>query len=462
MGVLISVGKERENILRYKLCAAVMALSVLTAAVSFSSCGTGADPKISEISEETAPAEASELLVRNAPAAYSLDNGIETYDEPFTYYTYDFSAYSNNYMITVTPDEKGTGLTLTVEDNQFGFTKFSVVPPDNYMVNFPYSQQYASQVCTVIKSASEENGGIPDLLKIDFFLMNFDDETLPYSVSRLYSILDGRLVEVEVYNTELQENSVTDDADSSAQPVGVSAMRSAVVPDNNAEVLDRMGYIPESSLYRTENLKFMPEPIVTVNEDGSLSTEIITYTLNPNDMTMRRARETWTEVTDNPLYYGYAAHAIAGSIYQYFIATSLNVSDYENYVEVGAADSSDSRYFFKVDDPRFSTLTELRSYVLRYFDEKIVNEMFLKAPQQYRDIGGELYTILGDGGINDELGKLTITNWEIDENTVTYHTKQEKYNSDHVLDGYVDGGDFVIEVNGGDSFIVKQYRYPNS
>ncbi len=30
------------------------------------------------------------------------------------------------------------------------------------------------------------------------------------------------------------------------------------------------------------------------------------------------------------------------------------------------------------------------------------------------------------------------------------------------MDGYVDGGDFVIEVSGGDNFIVKQYRYPNS
>lgn len=439
-----------------------MALSVLTSAALFSSCGSGVNPKISEISEETSPAESSELLVRNAPAAYSLDNGIETDNEPFTYYTYDFSVYGSNYMITVTPDENGTGLTLTVEDNQFGFTKFSVVPPDNYMVNFPYSQQYASQVCTVIKSSSEENGGIPDLLKIDFFLMNFDDETLPYSVSRLYSILDGRLVEVEVYNTELQENSAEDAADGSDQSGGVMVMKSAFVSGDESGVLDRMSYIPESSLYRTENLKFMPEPIVTVNEDGSLSTEIITYTLNPNDMTMRRAREIWTDVSDNPLYYGYAAHAIAGNIYQYFIATSLNVSDYENYVEVGAADNSDSRYFFKVDDPRFSTLTELRSYVLKYFDEKIVNEMFLKAPQQYRDIGGELYTILGDGGINEELGKLTITSWEIDGNTVTYHTKQEKYNSDHVLDGYVDGGDFVIEVSGGDSFVVKQYRYPNS
>ena len=83
--MLILVGKERENILRYKLCAAVMALSVLTAAVSLSSCGAGTDSKISGISDETAPAEASELLVRNAPAAYSVDNGIEADDEPFTY-----------------------------------------------------------------------------------------------------------------------------------------------------------------------------------------------------------------------------------------------------------------------------------------------------------------------------------------------------------------------------------------
>lgn len=441
--------------------AAAAVFTVLAAALSFSSCGTDADRRISELSEETAPAETFELLVRNAPAAYSLDNGIETDDEPFSTYTYDFSVYGNNYMITVTPDENGTGLTLTVEDNQFGFTKFGVVPPDNYMVNFPYSQQYASQVCTVIKSSSGEGGDIPDLLKIDFFLMNFDDETLPYSVSRLYSILNGELVEIEVYNTEFSVDAGTDAAD--GEPAAeATAMKRAAVPTAAAGILDRMSYIPESSLYRTESLKFMPEPIITVNEDGSLSTEIITYTLNPNDMTMRRARETWTEVSDNPLYYGYAAHAIAGDIYKYFVTSSLNVSDYENYVEAEAADGEDSRYFFKVDDPRFSTLTELRSYVLGYFDEKIVNEMFLKAPQQYRDIGGELYTILGDGGINDELGKLTITGWEIDGNTVTYHTKQEKYNSDHVLDGYVIGGDFVIEVNGGNSFTVKQYRYPNS
>lgn len=438
-------------------------LAVLTAALPFASCSTE-NGNISQITDvaETVPAETSEQLVRNAPSAYAIANNFdgEAVDEPFSTYTYDFSVYGSNYLITVTPDENGTGLTLTVEDNQFGFSKFSVTPPDNYMVNLPYSQQYASQVCTVIKSSAEENSDIPDLLKIDFFLMNFDDESLPYSVSRLYSILNGSLVEVEVYNTD--GDSADGAAELSDNDGSVGVMAKSVEVQKTSDVLDRMNYIPESDLYRTDSLEFMPEPIVTVNEDGSLSTEIITYTLNPNDMTMRRAREIWTDVNDNPLYYGYAAHAIAGNIYQYFISTSLNVSDYENYVEVAAAEGSDSRYFFKVDDPRFSTLTELRSYTLKYFDEKLVNEMFLKAPQQYRDIGGELYTILGDGGINEELGKLTITSWDIDGNTVTYHTKQEKFNSDHVLDGYVDGGDFVIEVNGGNDFIVKQYRYPNS
>ncbi|MCM1022572.1 MAG: hypothetical protein NC395_00755 [Prevotella sp.] len=445
--------------MRLKFRAAALLLAVSVTPLCFASCGVwdGNASQSDGVMEEPA-AETTEQLVKNAPSAYALANGFDASvnDEPFSAYTYDFSVYGNNYMITAAPDEKGTGLTLTVENNRFGFSKFSVAPPDGYMVNLPYSQQYANQVCTVIKSSSEEDVGIPDLLKIDFFLIDFSDESLPYSVSRLYSILDDRLVEVEVYNTET-DIFRAEDTDSAGETriMGRSAA-------DAADVLDPMDYIPESDLYRTEELKFMPEPAVTVNEDGSLSTEIITYTLNPNDMTMRRARETWTDFSDNPLYYGYAAHAVAGNLYQYFTATSLNVSDYENYIEVAAADDSDSRYFFKVDDPRFSTLSELRSYVLGYFDEKLVNEMFLKAPQQYRDIGGELYTILGDGGINEELGKLTITDWETDGNTVVYHTKQEKFSSDHVLDGYVDGGDFVIEINGGNGFIVKQYRYPNS
>ena len=410
-------------------------LPALCAAVLLTACRTDEIMSVKETTVyETSYTESEQLVPSNEYAlsnAKSVDGGA-VYDEPFSSYTYDFSVYSNNYMITVTPDETKTGLILTVEDNQFGFSTFNVTPPANYMVCLPFSQQYASRVCTVIKGTAEDNS-VPDLLKIDFYLSTFDDESLPYTVSRLYSILDNRLVEVEVYDT--------------------------VGSGENAEsdTLEPMKYIPDSYIYRTEPLKFMPEPTVTLNDDGSFEASVVTYTLNPNDMTMRRAYEDCS--IENTLYYGYAAHAIAGNIYQYFCATSLNVSDY-NYVEIPVANADYSQYFFKVDDPRFSTVDELKAYVSRFFDESMVNEMFMTAPQQYRDIDGELYTILGDGGMDSTLGKLTITDWEIDGNVITYHTKQEKFDENYVLTGYVDGGDFIIEVTDS-GFIVKKYRYPS-
>ena len=409
-------------------------LPVLCAAAVLTACRTDKINTGDNTVYETAYTEYSEQLVPYNEYALSRTKGVDggaAYDEPFSSYTYDFSVYSNNYMITVTPDETNTGLILTVEDNHFGFSTFNVTPPANYMVCLPYSQQYASRVCTVIKGSES----VPDLMKIDFYLSTFEDESLPYTVSRLYSILDDRLVEVEIYNT------VSEDGDSA-----------------DSDVLELMKYIPDSDLYKTEPLKFMPEPTVTVNSDGSLSASVITYTLNPNDMTMRRAYEDCS--IDNLLYYGYAAHAIAGNIYQYFCATSLNVSDYENYVEIPVANTDSSQYFFKVDDPRFSTVDELKTYVSSFFDVSIVNEMFMTAPQQYRDIDGELYTILGEGGMETTLVKLTIPEWETDGNVITDYTVQEQFDENYVMTGYVDGGDFVIEINGSD-FIVKKYRYPS-
>ena len=388
--------------------------------------GCRADSINEDVSETTVAVynESPENLVRSNTAAigYSIEAPEE--NTPFESYTYDFTAYNNNYMITVAPDEKTTGLVLTVEDNTFGFTTINVTPPGGYVVYLPYSQEYASSVCTIIRSADEE---CPDLMKIDFYLAEFTDDRLPYVVSRLYSILDNRLVEVEVYDIYVDD-------------------------------LERLDYIPESNLYQTESLKFMPEPVVTLNDDGSFLAHIVTYTLNPHDMTMRRAYEDCS--IDNPLYYGYAAHAIAGNIYQYFAVTSLNVSDYTEYVEVEVPGEDMSQYFFKVDDPRFSTVQELKDYVSGYFSDDIVTEMFRSAPQKYRDIDGELYTILGDGGINETLGKLTITDWKTEGDRITYYTRQEKYNENHEMTGYVDGGNFVITTRPDGSFMVEEYRYP--
>lgn len=435
--------------------------TILAVCVLLSGCTA---EEASEVIQETAVEEAvpaEQNLVRSKTAVgNSFDEYIES--EPFTSYSYDFKVYDSNYMITAAPDETMEGLNLTVEDNTFGYSTFHVSPPVNYSVALPYSQEYASQVCTVIKS-SDDTTTYPDLLKIDFYLSNFEKEDLPYTVSRLYSILNNQLVEVEVYDTtgEAVEAEAFADTNLTVAPTeeAVSEEELKSYAEMEAtEYFERLDYIPESYLYQTEPLKFMPEPTISESANtGRLSANVVTYTLNPDDMTMRRAYE---PISTENVYFGYMAHAVAGNIYQYFIATSLNVADYENYVEVSVSGSDYNQYFFKVDDPRFHTVQELRDYVSGYFSEELVDYMFINAPQKYRDIDGELYTILGDGGIDETLGKLTITDFVRQDDIITYHTKQEKFNENHEM-SYIDGGDFVIELREDGSFIVTKYRYPS-
>lgn len=428
------------------------AVTVLAVCAPLSGC---AAEEAAEVIQETVATEAEpaeQNLVRSKTAVgNSFDEYVES--EPFTSYSYDFTVYDSNYMITAAPDETMEGLTLTVEDNTFGFSTFHVDPPANYSVALPYSQEYASQVCTVIKSSDETNT-YPDLLKIDFYLSNFDNDSLPYTVSRLYSILGNQLVEVEVYDTTGYLSEFDAAVTAAASPVNDETASTVAAEE---EYFERLDYIPESYLYQTEPLKFMPEPIVTADETtGELSARVITYALNPDDMTMRREVE---PVPTDSVYFGYMAHAVAGNIYQYFIATSLNVTDYDNFIEISSEGEEQSSYFFKVNDPRFHTVQELRDYVSGYFSEELADYMFANAPQKYRDIDGELYTILGDGGVDETLGKLTITDFVRQDNVITYHTKQEKFNENYEM-SYIDGGDFIIELRDDGSFIVKKYRYP--
>ena len=87
----------------------------------------------------------------------------------------------------------------------------------------------------------------------------------------------------------------------------------------------------------------------------------------------------------------------------------------------------------------------------------LVNDLFINAPQKYRDIDGALYTIVGDGGMDFTLGDLTITSWEENGNTVTYHTKQEKFDDEGKFKEFIDGGDFTVERTDS-GFTVTQYR----
>ena len=129
----------------------LLAVFALCTALAASACEMQNSTSSAEVINETVHTEPSESLVINNKYALASGYDGEAYNEPFTSYTYDFSVYGNNYMITVAPDETTTGLTLTVEDNNFGFSTFNVTPPNGYMVMLPYTQQQASQVCTVIK-----------------------------------------------------------------------------------------------------------------------------------------------------------------------------------------------------------------------------------------------------------------------------------------------------------------------
>lgn len=423
---------------------------ILVVCLLLAGCNSG---NASEPVSETSPAVQNHAsnLVRSNPAAigFSLEDVVE--NDPFTSYTYDFTAFENNYMITVAPDETKTGLVLTLEDNNFGFSTFEVVPPENYSVYLPYSQKDASSVCTVIRGTDSEDS-LPDILKIDFYLSNFDNEELPYSVCKMYSVINGGLAETRIYcrSSDLENSSV------------LTETMAASWASNDFVYLD---YIPETQLLQAEPRKFMATPKVTANDDGSFDVSIITYTADKNASVMTYNEEELS-FERNPLYYGYAVHAIAGEIYKYFSSTSLNVSDYNNYVEIPTANGETSQYFFKVDDPRFSTVQELRDLAEKYFAKNIVDEMFRSAPQQYRDIDGELYTIVGDGGYDDTLGKLIFTgemeeNADSDVRNITYYTKQEKFNDTHEMTGYIDGGNFTIEITDDEpGFLITQYRYP--
>ena len=107
--------------------------TIIAVCVSLSGCVA---EEAAEVIQETVVTEAvpaEQNLVRSKTAVgNSFDEYIES--EPFTSYSYDFKVYDSNYMITAAPDETMEGLTLTVEDNTFGFSTFHVAPPVNYSV----------------------------------------------------------------------------------------------------------------------------------------------------------------------------------------------------------------------------------------------------------------------------------------------------------------------------------------
>lgn len=408
----------------------VLLTSLLATTVVLCSCNSSKTANTVDTAAETATVtEASENSASDTGSP-KIMLGAATPDdaEPdaFSSYTFSLNDGENNYMITVSATDSDSELKIITEDNAFNYSEYTLTPPENYTLNIPYSQEYASGVCNVLTNTADDRT-VPDIVQFIFYLDNFDtEEELPYTVKRCYSVKDNEFTEIGVY-----------DEDGS-----------------------KMDYIPEFTLLRTEGTVFMPTPTVTFDDNGDASVELSVYDFDTDELTLKKRAQS-TDFETDKLYYGYAAKAVADDIAKYFTTTSLNVSDYDNYVQFDSLNSDGgSMMFYFVDDPRFKNVSELENFVKKYFDAKTTNEMFINAPQKYRDVNGKLCTVVGDAGVL-YIGDITITSYNYNEktSTITYKTKAERYDEEGRFVEFIDGGDFTLEVNPNDqSFKITQYK----
>lgn len=408
----------------------VLLTSLLATTVVLCSCNSSKTANtVDTAAETTTVTEASENSASDTGSP-KIMLGAATPDdaEPdaFSSYTFSLNDGENNYMITVSATDSDSELKIITEDNAFNYSEYTLTPPENYTLNIPYSQEYASGVCSVLTNTADDRT-VPDIVQFIFYLDNFDtEEELPYTVKRCYSVKDNEFTEIGVY-----------DEDGS-----------------------KMDYIPEFTLLRTEGTVFMPTPTVTFDDNGDASVELNVYDFDTDELTLKKRAQS-TDFETDKLYYGYAAKAVADDIAKYFTTTSLNVSDYDNYVQFDSLNSDGgSMMFYFVDDPRFKNVSELETFVKKYFDAKTTNEMFINAPQKYCDVDGKLCTVVGDAGIS-YIGDITITSYNYNEktSTITYKTKAERYDEEGRFVEFIDGGDFTLEVNPNDqSFKITQYK----
>lgn len=413
-------------------------LCLLAAAMCGCSART-ADTTVTMQTELSVTETDSGAAANRAALLYSATDGETAYTpEPFSSYSFDYSDGENKYMITVAVNSTSDAFELTLEDAQFGFSTFEITAPKDYALNIPFSQEQGSTVCRVLKNSYKEKV-LPDILEFTFYLNNFENEDAPYSVKKFYAVSGGQLSEIVLINSEMDRpDNAYDD----------------LLLNSSGSVMD---YCADFSLRNTEAGIFMPPPEVSFDDNGNMQVTVYNYSFDPDNMTMIKYRQP-VDFDSDPLYFGYAAEAVADDIAKYFTTTSLNVEDYENYIELPSVSNPDMNdYFFKVADDRFPTLDKLKKFTRRYFSEKLVNEMFLNAPQKYRDIDGALYTIVGDGGMDFTLGDRLITGWDINGNEITYHTKQEKFTEEGEFKEYIDSGDFVINLNADGTFLITKY-----
>jgi hypothetical protein len=267
-------------------------------------------------------------------------------------YTFELSGFGENYIVTAASENAGAQIRFSVEDNKYNSTDYLMNAPDGY-----FAGTLSKVNCFVIK-APKNNPNVPDLLQVNFEPL--EQNTNKKQVAAFYSVKSSELLPVRVYTT---------------------------IPYNLAE----LQFCEDTVLIRTEDYKFMPPPTVTWNAEGTPSVSIYTYTFDTTRMTLTKAAEAVS--ADNQLYFSYSALALAGDVASMFTTKTLAVSSDKEFVSITNAETGDSEHYFLVSDPRFSTSEELVAFANQYFAPEITAELYKNAPQKYRDINGQLYTL---------------------------------------------------------------------
>lgn len=361
-------------------------------------------------------------------------------EEGFSSYTAEITDGMDNYLLTVTAENDS--LYACLENNQYESEVCRMTPPDGFHAMLPHTQSAARDVCRIITNDMDPSAVIPDIIQFSF--TNGTEQ-----VCRFYTVSDGKLTEVKLYDTDSFDE------------------KPAEVP-----------YLVRSSLYHSEADKFITS--IVVDESAGIvpdikdMVKIHTVRFDPAENTLTGKYERLTE--DNLLYFGYAYWGLANNAAVHFTEAPFNTGD--TFIEMpddGAPDGV--LYYYHVDDPRFSTTSDLMKYLRTIFTDDIANTLFTKAPQKYRDINGELCTLTDTSLHNSTLGMLTFTSYarSQDGDSVIYYARQEKYNEDGALTGYVNGGEFRITRQSEwvydeeddryfeqHSYIVSSYRYPYS
>jgi hypothetical protein len=336
----------------------------------------------------------------------SFDNAVYSGDG----YTFEFSDSTDNYIITAVCTDRDIIFTI---ENRF------------YEVSTCIDSLPAGCESTLL---SEENcfilpGRFPsdparELLQVIFRKTGADEY-----VSKIYGIKDGVFMPLELF-------------------------------DNTLYTMEHLSVLPDTVLIPTEINKFMPPAELIYTDNGSYVVLINTYTFDPNAMTFTKATEKTT--FDNPLYYGYAAMAVCNDLYSYFTDRTFAVqAEFEPFFNNS---TGMDEYYFAVNDPRFSTLAELESYIRRYFSEEITAEMFRQAPQKYRDINGKLHTLQVNNVRDTSLGSVILTDALVEDVSNLYPVEQFRtINGVTTLEPL---DDFIIATNNPPGFVAQKYKYP--